>query len=86
MQRFMGMMPSSEVEICKFYKDDAGLKVGIEAGKNGWTVMYADHSSDYKDCVDTAQNNFDKAYKCAEMHVGYLTEIKTSSDECCGEC
>ena len=27
------------------YNDDLGYKIRVESGKNGWTIMYADHSS-----------------------------------------
>ena len=46
MNRFFGMMPSSEIEVSKTFKDDFGLRISIDAGKNGWTIMYADSSSE----------------------------------------
>lgn len=49
MKRMFGMMPSSEVELRESYKDNFGLTVIIEAGKHGWTIMWADGGSDYKD-------------------------------------
>lgn len=61
MNRFFGMMPSSEVKIQKKFVDDLGLKITIQAGENGWTILYADHSSEYADVVDTVENNFNKA-------------------------
>jgi len=62
MNRFCGMMPSSEVEKEKSFRVGAGqLIVTIQAGKNGWTILYADSSSEYKDVVDTTENNFNKA-------------------------
>ena len=60
MNRFFGMMPSSEVEMSKMFVDDFGHKITIQAGKNGWTILYADSSSEYKDVVDTTDNNFNK--------------------------
>lgn len=76
MKRFMGMMPSSEVEILKHYKDDFGLKLTIQASKSGWTVIYSDFSSDYEDCEDTAENNFSKAYKHSKDVLGCIKEIE----------
>lgn len=62
MKRFMGMMPSNEVKKEKQFKVGAGqLTVTVQAGENGWTIIYADSSSDYKDVVDTTENNFNKA-------------------------
>lgn len=61
MNRFFGMMPSSEVKKQKKFVDDLGLKITIQAGENGWTILYADHSSEYADVVDTVENNFNKA-------------------------
>lgn len=71
--RFIGLMPSCEVEIIKSYQDNNKLNIVIESGKNGWTIIYADQSTDYEDCKDTAQNNFDKAYKYAQTKLGNLT-------------
>lgn len=62
MNRFFGMMPSSEVKIEKRFKVGVNqLTVTIQAGENGWTIIYADSSSDYKDVVNTAENNFNDA-------------------------
>jgi len=62
MKRFMGMMPSSEVKKQKSFKvGDGQLIVTVQAGKNGWTILYADSSSRYKDVVDTTENNFNSA-------------------------
>lgn len=60
--RFFGMMPSKEVVIEKTYDTGHGLKVTVQSGVNGWSVLYADGSSDYKDVEDTPKNNFDKAF------------------------
>lgn len=75
MNRFFGMMPSSEVEISKRYRVSGG-NVVIDAGKNGWTILYADGSSDYKDVVDTAENNFNNAYEVLKSYFSEITEIK----------
>ena len=85
--------PSSEVQISKTYKDRNGRKVIIDAGKNGWTIMWADHSSDYKDVEDTAENNFQEALTKLKSHLD-VTECETrfeeseSSDDCddCEDC
>ncbi len=61
MVRFFGMMPSNEIEITGVFDDGNGFKIYIDAGKNGWTVMWADHSTDYEDIKDTAENNYKRA-------------------------
>ncbi len=61
MKRFMGMMPSSEVKKEKRFDTGNGLIATVQAGENGWTILYADNSSEYKDVVDTTENNFNKA-------------------------
>lgn len=76
MQRFFGMMPSSEVEIEKRYKDKCGDDVKIQAGKHGWTITWPDYSSTFKDVDDTAENNFAEAKAEAEKD-GPLTENTT---------
>lgn len=63
MQRFFGMMPSSEIQkVAQIKIND--LYVTVQAGPNGWTILYADGSSDYQDVVDTTENNFKTALKC----------------------
>lgn len=56
------MMPSSEVRISKSFKGDFGTTT-IQAGEKGWTILYPDHSSQFKDENDTVENNFNKALK-----------------------
>jgi len=69
MKRFMGMMPSSEVKKEQQFKVGVGqLTVTIQAGENGWTILYADGSSEYKDVVDTTENNFNKAIEVLKTH------------------
>ena len=75
MRRFMGMMPSSEVEKRAVYKDKYGEEVRIDAGPNGWTVYYVDYSTNYKDEVLTTEENFNNAYEVASDNVGPLTPI-----------
>ena len=74
MKRFFGMMPSTEIEIEKYYKDEDGYKITIQAGKNGWTIIYADHSTDFKDIISSANKNFEEAYNLAVNRLGTLTD------------
>ena len=86
MNRFMGMMSSSCIEISKDFKDENGLKVHIDAGPEGWTIIYADHSSDYKDVNATSEDNFKEAFETASKNLK-LTPIDTEPDEVVlGEC
>ncbi len=69
MNRFFGMMPANEIEISKTFEDDMGLRITVEAGKNGWTIMYADSSSEYKDVVESSANNFLNAVEVLKSHM-----------------
>lgn len=75
MKRFFGMMPNSEIKIEKHYKDDNGYKITIQAGTHGWTIIYADSSSEFKDVDNTTDENFKTAYDIAKNELGILTEI-----------
>jgi hypothetical protein len=76
MNRFMGMMPSSEVKREERFKVGMSqLVVTIQSGENGWTILYADSSSEYKDEVDTTDNNFDKAMKVLKTHFGDINKV-----------
>lgn len=69
MNRFLGMMPSSEIKREERFKvGSSQLSVTIQAGENGWTILYADSSSDYEDEVDTTDNNFNKAMEVLKTH------------------
>lgn len=78
MKRFMGMMPSSCIEIRKDFKDKNGKKVHIDAGPEGWTVIYADGSTEYADTIATSEDNYKTAYDVANknltiIEIDYLT-------------
>lgn len=80
MKRFMGMMPSSCIEIRKDFKDKDGKKVHIDAGPEGWTVIYADGSTQYDDVVATSEDNYKAAYKIASKNLN-LIEIDPCTRE-----
>lgn len=85
MNRFMGMMPSACIEISKDFKDENGLKVHIDAGPEGWTVIFADGSSEYKDVNATSEDNFKEALEAASKNLK-LTPIDAEPGEALGEC
>ena len=74
MNRFMGLMPSDEVTIQKTFKDRNGRDVRIQAGPHGWTVIYADGGTNYKDTDASDDENFNTAYNVAVETLGELTE------------
>lgn len=75
------MMPSSEVKREERFKVGMSqLVVTIQSGENGWTILYADSSSEYQDEVDTTDNNFDKAMKVLKTQFGDLINDYHESD------
>lgn len=62
MKRFFGMMPSEEISISKNYKYD-NQNYLIDAGSKGWTIIYPDNSTDYKDETKLDVENFNEAFK-----------------------
>lgn len=86
MRRFMGLMPRTEIEIEKVYKDNLGMKLTIQAGPRGWTILWADKGSNFKDYdkegdpVRTAEQNLEEALEVVKHHLGEVTEV-TSGDE-----
>lgn len=76
MKRFWGMMPSSEIEITKEFKDRNGLCITIEAGPHGYTITYADHSTKYADIDNTSEENFKIAKDIIDSEFNNLIEIK----------
>jgi hypothetical protein len=76
MKRFYGMMPASEVKKQQQFKVGVSqLTVTIQAGENGWTIIYADSSSEYQDEIDTADNNFNKAMDVLKTHFSFINEV-----------
>ena len=75
MKRFFGMMPSSEVTLERTYKDNEGLRIRLQAGPHGWTVIYADGGTEYKDIDALPEENLESAYQQALSHFSELTEV-----------
>lgn len=70
----MGMMPSSEVDKEeRFIVGSLKLKVTIQSGLKGWTILYADGSSEYEDFEDTSENNYKKAYSLLNKRFSDIT-------------
>lgn len=79
MNRFFGMMPSSEVEKEEHFKVGVSqLTTTIQAGKKGWTILYADGSSEYKDEINSTENNFNKALQVLKSHFVDVNRINLS--------
>lgn len=75
MKRFFGMMPRNEIGKEKPYADKYRHLIIIQAGPHGWTILFADHSSEFEDVDDTTENNFKKAYKKATEYLGPLDDV-----------
>lgn len=86
MKRFFGMMPSDEIKKEVRYKDHNDLSVTIQAGPHGWTILWADGGSNYKDVDNDTDKNFEEAYNIANEQVGPLKEhMNISKNVACGE-
>ena len=85
MKRMFGLMPSNEVDKRKWYKDKLGLRIGIEAGKKGWTILWADGGTIYKDNIATVEDNFNEAYKKLTSMEGFEDIKEESREEICEE-
>lgn len=72
--RLFGMMASKYVKIEKYFLDDSNLSITVQAGEKGWTIIYADGGTEYKDVEDTPENNFNKAYMILKSHFSNITE------------
>ena len=76
MDRFFGMMPIDKIEKEVTYKDDLGMKITIQAGPHGYTIIFMDNTTEYEDIDDTTENNFNKAYNIALGYMGTLIEVQ----------
>ena len=79
------MMPQNEVKLQRTIKvGTPPVTVVVQSGDNGWTILYADHSSEYEDVTDTAENNYNKAINILNQHVTdniSLDKLKENTDD-----
>ena len=52
-----------------------GMKVIIQAGPHGYTIIFMDNTTEYEDIDDTTENNFNKAYNIALRYMGTLIQV-----------
>ena len=58
------------------FKDSNDFKITIQAGPNGWAILYADGGSMYLDESIGTEENFNKAYEEATNVLGKLTKVE----------
>lgn len=94
MKRMFGMIESDKVKIQKSYRDPAGLMVIIQAADGGYSIIFADSSSQYADNDLSAEENFNIAHdkiveifgEVIEDDFDYdIDDIEDDEGECCDE-
>ena len=86
MKRFFGMMPCDEITIEKRYRAHGimvDVYITIQAGPNGWTVIWPDKGTNYDDKMDDPEENFKTAYELAKTKYPDMVEDDESAEECC---
>lgn len=78
-ERFFGLMKSDDVKADGAFRDSCGLHMEIEAGPKGWTIIWADFSTTFKDAEQETEVNFKEAYDCANKAVGPLEIVEKLS-------
>ena len=91
MKRFFGMMPTNEIEKEVTYKAKGimfDVRIIIQAGPNGWTVIWPDKGTNYKDETHDTETNFNTAYELAKKTYPDMVEDTETIEECdcCEEC
>lgn len=81
MKRMFGMIEADKVKIQKSYRDPAGLKVIIQAADGGYSILFADASSEYADNELPAKENFEKALERITELFGEVIEDDSDSDD-----
>ena len=83
MKRFFGMMPRSEIEIEKVFKDspDSNFKETIQAGPNGWTIIWADGGSTFKDESIGTEKNFKNALEYLKESFPEAIELNSKNNK-----
>lgn len=78
MKRFFGMMPSDEIEKEVIWKDDpdSNFKETIQAGPNGWSIIWADTSTTFKDDPKGTTANYKEAVEKLKESFPDAIELK----------
>lgn len=71
----MSMMSAKEIEVSNIYDDGNGMEVTIDAGPNGWVILMADGSSEYKDDSKGTEANLAEAENIAKGFFPNLRKI-----------
>ena len=69
------MIKAKNIIIQHTYEDQLGLKITIQANKEGYSIIYADYTMDNGGSKSTARTNFINAYKKATQNLGKLKRI-----------
>ena len=77
MKRMFGVMPQSEVAAEKTFScgPESWNKVTIQAGPNGWSILYADGSSTFRDIVAPTEENLASAVALLRNDFENIVEI-----------
>ena len=80
MKRFFGMMPSDKIKKEEHFRDKSNLEIIIQAGENGWSILYADGSSLYRDETKDTEDNFKAGNKSISSfifaaHAGHIVHV-----------
>ena len=67
------MMPTEEIRKERHYKCKDGGTIIVQAGPNGWSVIWSDHGSNFKDNEATTEENFQIALTVVEHYYPGLT-------------
>lgn len=77
MNRFFGMMPSDCIEKEARFDTGNGLFLRIQAGSEGWTIIFADGGTEYRDICQSVEDNFKEAYEQARRYFPTLEKIES---------
>lgn len=75
MERFYGMMPRDKVRVTRRFKTELGLIVTIQAGTEGWTIIYPDKKCMWKDKFSTTSENYNEAKETLFSQYSNLTDL-----------
>lgn len=79
MKRMFGLMPVNEVKKEIVFEDELELKIRVQAGPHGYSIIYADGSAEGEDIDGTTDENIERAKKILNSHFRNLTEVKNTN-------
>ena len=74
-ERLFGLLPIDEVKRQEHFIDSHGFIYTIQSAESGWTIIYSDGCTKYKDEINSIDGNFNTAKETLIEEVGNIEPV-----------